>query len=310
MLVALLVTSVSFVGLRLLPGDPFAPSPDDPPELAHARAQSRVQFGLDRPISVQYPALLGALARGDLGHSFATAQPVSGIVRSAITNTAILVAPALLIGLALGVALGTWQGAHAGSVRDKILGGATFGYLAVPEFLVALILGGLVAIRWKLLPATGMVGAEVATAPWLVRLPSIVEHAVLPVSVLAMSTACVVARHQRAAVIAAVGEGFVRGAGARGVPAHRILWVHVLRRTAGTICAMAGVLLPALVGGAALVERVFSWPGAGSALVTAVAARDYPVVQALVLMTAVAVALSASLAEAGAQRLAQGEALV
>src|SRR6185369_6446584 len=126
------------------------------------------------------------------------------------------------------------------------------------------------------------------------------RHAAIPVATLALVIACVVARFQRVAVIAALGEEFVRTARAKGATRRRVLVAHVLRRTMASNCTLLGLLFPSLVGGAAIVEEVFGWPGAGHTLISAVGGRDYPLVIALVTVGAAAVCVGSAIADAAA----------
>jgi len=299
-IVAFVVTSLAFALVHAAPGDPFAGSFDENAPNAAARAEMRVRYGLDRPLWQQYPAMLANFAQGRFGTSFAESRPVSAVLAGVIPDTLLLMGPALAIGVLLGVVLGTWQGARAGRIGDRAASGLSLGVLSVPEFLIALVLAGIFAVRLRWFPATGMVGAGAVHSSWADAIGDYLHHATLPVATLAIVIASVVARFQRSAVITALAEEFVRGARAKGAAARRVLVHHVLRRTAGGLCTVLGLLFPSLVGGAALVEFVFGWPGAGAALVSAVDGRDYPVVVALVLVGSLAVCVGSALADLGA----------
>lgn len=300
-LVALIVTTLAFILVRVAPGDPFA-IPEGVADPEGARAALRAHYGLGAPLWQQYPIMLASFARGDFGTSFASGAPVAEVVVRAIGRSFLLMAPALLLGSLLGVALGTWQGWRRGRAADRIVSVATTTLLSVPEFLVALAVSLAFAVRLRWFPATGMLTAGGTFTSPLGQLGDFVRHAILPVGTLALLTAAVVARFQRGAVTEALQEEFVRAARARGA-SRRALVLHVLRRTAPAFCTLLGLLAPSLVGGAALVEFVFGWPGAGYALVTAVTGRDYPVVVAFVSVGAVAVCVSSAIADAVAAAL-------
>lgn len=299
-IVAVFVTTLAFLLVHLAPGDPFSASPDDPRELAVARAELRVRYGLDRPLYVQYPVMLGNMVRGEFGTSYMQARPVSEVMAVTIPRTIILMAPALLIGILAGAALGTWQGTRAERLGDRATSAAALVTLSFPEFLIALILSTIFAVRLKWFPATGMTDAAAGPASFAGLVTDIAWHAALPVATLALVIACVVSRYQRAAVVGAMDEEFIRAVRAKGVPQRRLITHHVVRRTAGSLFTIIGLLLPALVGGAALVEFVFNWPGAGYTLLRAVTARDYPLVVALVLVGSIAVSIGSALADIGA----------
>jgi len=298
-IVAFVVTSLSFVLIHAAPGDPLA-TLDVTPETLGARNQLRIDFGLDRPLYEQYPVMLGSFARGRFGTSFSQSRPVSDVLRDVIPDTLLLMVPALAIGILLGVAAGTWQGWAAGRFRDRAASAMELIILSVPEFLIALVASGVFAVRYGWFPATDIMRAGAVYASWADRVGDYAHHAVLPVGTLALVIACVVARFQRSAVISTLGEEFVRTARSTGASTMRILFRHVLRRTSASICALLGLLFPSLVGGAAIVEVVFGWPGAGNTLVTAVGSRDYPLVIALVTVGSVAVCVGSALADAAA----------
>ena len=299
-IVAVFVTTLAFLLVHLAPGDPFSASPDDPRELAVARAELRVRYGLDRPLYVQYPVMLGNMIRGRFGTSYMQARPVTEIIAATLPRTIILMAPALLIGILAGAALGTWQGTRAERLGDRAVSAVALATLSFPEFLIALILSTVFAVRLQWFPATGMTGAASSATSFAGVAGDVVWHAVLPVATLALVIACVVSRFQRAAVVSAMNEEFIRAVRAKGVPPRRLILNHVVRRTGGSLFTVIGLLLPALVGGAALVEFVFNWPGAGYMLLRAVTARDYPLVVALVLIGSIAVSIGSALADIGA----------
>lgn len=297
--VVFIVTSLAFALIHSVPGDPFALSPEDPPELAVSRARVREAYGLDQPLATQYVRMLANFARGRLGDSFTETRPVSRVIREAMPRTILLMAPAVLVGVLLGVAAGTWQASRQGKLDDRLLGGAALATLSLPEFLIALIASTIFALRLKWLPAAGMATAD-AGGSSLALAGDVARHLILPAGTLALVVAALVSRFQRAAAVAAFQEDFVRTARAKGATARRVMLAHVLRRTAGSLCTVVGFLLPSLVGGAALVENVFGWPGAGSALLRAVVTRDYPLVIGLVFVGSFAVCIASALAEAGA----------
>lgn len=302
LVVALFVTTLAFALIHLAPGDPLAASLDESPERAVARAEMRARYGLDRPLSAQYPVMVANLARGRFGTSFSQARPVAEVMEAVFPRTILLMAPALLIGIVLGAGIGTWQAARARRSADRLVSAVTLTILSVPEFLLALVLAIVFAVRLRWFPATGITDAGAVSTSWLATLDDVAWHLTLPLTTLAIVIACVVARYQRAAVADALQEDFVRAARAKGAPERRVVLQHVLRRTAGSLCTVVGFLLPALVGGAALIEVVFGWPGAGATLLAAVIARDYPLVIALVLVGSVAVCVGSALADLAAAR--------
>jgi peptide/nickel transport system permease protein len=299
--VAFFVTSLTFLLVHVAPGDPLAASPEDPPEVAAARARLREVYGLDRPLAEQYPAMLANFARGEFGESLTQARSVRDVVSDVLPRTLLLMAPALLVGVLAGAALGTAQGVRAGGALDRASGAVSLAVLSVPEFLVALLASGVFAIRLGWFPGTGMVSADISSGAGFGTLAwDVVRHAFLPFATLVLIVTAFVSRYQRAAVVDVMREEFVRAVRAKGLTRNRIVLRHVVRRTSGSLFTVMGLLFPLLVGGAALIEFVFGWPGAGSTLLRAVAGRDYPLVIALVLIGSVAVCVGSALADAAA----------
>jgi peptide/nickel transport system permease protein len=288
---------VTFTLLTLAPGDPLLLLLDSRELSADAIAQLRAAYALDRPPLERFGHWVLALARGDLGWSIARQQPVQEILQRAMPNSLVLCGAAALLSLTVGSALGAWQGAHADSRAERASSLATLSLFAVPEFVLALLL--LLCFAWQLgwLPASGVRDDFARYLPLGAQLVDRARHLVLPVAALALVGTAVVSRYQRAAMLSAIHEPFVRAARARGASNRRTLIRHAWRASLLPIVTLGGLYLPALVGGAFFVERAFSWPGMGSALADAVLARDYPVVLAIVAVGSIATAVGALVAD-------------
>lgn len=300
-LVAFIVATLAFVLIHVAPGDPLALSPGDPPELAVPRNAMRHAYGLDKPLLLQYPTTIGNMLRGDFGISYQLARPVNEVLRTVFPVTFVLMAPALVIGVLLGVVVGTWQGARHGQLADRAVSAASLAILSIPEFLLALIVSTVFALGLHWFPATGVRDAATPTGvPLLSTFGDVAWHGALPLATLVTIIAAIVARYQRSAVALALDEDFVRAARARGAPPRRVLFRHVFRRTLATQFTVVGLLAPVVVSGQSLVETIFNWPGAGMTLFDAVRGRDYPLVIALVLVGSVGVSIASALADIGA----------
>lgn len=289
-LVVLLVVSTCFVIIRLAPGDPFAQLSEQEGVSGDVREQLRAAFAFDRPIPEQYLHFVMATARGDFGWSQARGRPVRDVLARALPATLTLMGAALLLGLTVGVLLGAWQGWRP----ESLLARATdrFGLLviSVPEFVLALLLMLGPALAWGAFPVNGiesLVPPSDAAGALLDRL----WHLALPATTLALVMAAIVARHQRAAMHDVRDAPYVRAARARGLSERRLLWRHAWPNALVPVLTLLGLLLPSLIGGAVLVERIFGWPGMGSVLVDAVVARDYHLVAASVMVSSTAVVL-------------------
>lgn len=293
-----IVVSLAFVLVRSAPGDPFRLSLDDPAMSAAVRDRLRAQFGYDRPLAEQYLRWLGNVVRGNLGWSHSMERPVVEVLRDRIPNTMLLMAAGLGAGVLAGIALGTWQGTRAGSLAERLTGGAALALLSVPEFLLALAVVALFGEWWRALPVDGMVDAALHDAMGAgSRAVDVLRHLLLPAGTLSLVVAAVVSRYQRASMINVMPEDFVRTARAKGVGERAVIVGHALRNSLGPVITVCGLLLPALVGGTVFVETVFAWPGMGRAMVDAVVGRDYPLVVGGVLMTSACVTVGSALAD-------------
>lgn len=293
--VVALVVTVCFVLIRLAPGDPFAVSIEQQNVTVEMQDRMRRIHGFDRPIAAQYVLFLRNLARRDLGWSISRSQPVTRVLVEAIPPTLLLMGTALLIGGLGGVAVGAWQAWRGETRGTRIVSRFSLLILSVPEFVLALLLVMGPALSWGLFPVTGM---QDDFAPrGIAGILDVLHHLVLPALTLALVVGAVVARHQRRAVLSVVDADFVRAARAKGVPEIRVLLRHALRNALVPVLALSGVLFPALVSGAVLVEKIFAWPGMGRAIVDAVIRRDYPLVGGVVLVSSLFVVLGTVLAD-------------
>lgn len=294
--------SLAFLLLRLAPGDPYGRRLDGLALSADARAALRAARGLDQPLLVQYGRWLGHLARGDLGSSTLYQRPVADVLRETLPRTLGLMSLALLTSLVAGVALGAWQGARQGRAEDDVTSTAVLVVYSLPEFWLGMLLVQLFAQGLDWLPAGGMVSTTHEYLSPLARLRDRLEHLVLPWLALSLVGTAVFSRFQRASMHEAWREAHVRTARAKGLTERRVRW-HAWRTALTPVIGLAGLTFPALLGGAVFVERIFSWPGMGSAAVAAVHARDYDLVTATVVVGSAMTVLGNLLADLVQRRL-------
>lgn len=296
--VIVLVATLAFVLIHLAPGDPFSTSLDDPSIPGDVRDHQRALWGYNRPLPEQYVRWVGNLTRGELGWSHTLSRPVAEVLRETVPHTLLLMGTALVLGLVGGVALGTWQASRRGSVAEHAAGSAILLALSVPEFLLALGALALFAIRLRWLPVSGMVDPAMHDSMrFAARMLDVARHLALPAGTLALITAAGVSRYQRTAVLGVLPEDFLRSARAKGASRSIVLVRHALRNALGPLIAICGLLLPALLGGAVVVESIFAWPGMGRTMVNAVGGRDYQLVLAGVLAGSVLVAVGGAAAD-------------
>jgi peptide/nickel transport system permease protein len=299
--VVFLVTTLAFLLVHLAPGDPIALALERPEVTEAVREQWRAQFGLDRPLGEQYLRWLASVARGELGFSFSHRRPVVDVLADAFPRTLLLVGISLTFSFGIGIAVGVLQAERVGSARDRWLGRVLLLLYSVPDFWLALVALLLFAYRIPILPAGGMVDPVMhdylsPTNRVLDRL----AHLVLPVLTLTLLTSALIARHQRASLLNVMPSDWMRTALAKGLSWRAAVRRHALRNALLSTITLAGLSLPALAAGALFIEKVFSWPGMGLVTVSAIAARDYPLVTAGVLVISVAVVVGALLADLAA----------
>lgn len=276
-----LLLVLNFTLPRLMPGDPVVHllGIDDAVRFPEMATEVRSRYGLDRPLPLQFLRYLQSLALGDLGHSFHFGAPVGELVARRLGWTLLLVIPAVGIG---GCAAGA-AGALAGWRRGGVERGITLGILllrSVPQYGVALVALYAVAFHGRAAPLGGVGGGD---------LPDVLRHAWLPVLVLALTNAAHLFLVMRGQVRHEGQRAYVAAARARGLSSDGVLWRHVVPNARLPFLALFALGLGTSVGGALLVEVVFSWPGMGTLILTAVEGRDYPLLQGCFLVITVAV---------------------
>ncbi|MBV6697672.1 ABC transporter permease [Kitasatospora aureofaciens] len=274
------VLTASFAMIRLVPGDPVraALGVDAAPALVAAR---RHQLGLDQPFLAQYRHYLAGLLHGDLGTSLVTGAPVAELVRTRLPATLGIALPAFLATLAVALPGGLLAAVHTRDGRrpraELAFTAVTATLAGVPDFVLAAGLTALLAVGLQLLPVAGAAGAG---------------SAVLPVLALALAPTAVLVRIVRVEALKVLSEDYMRTARAKRLPPVRLYLRHAAPNMATASLTVAGSLLPAMIAGTVLVEKVFAWPGIGSAMAQSVVAQDYPVVQAMVLILGTTVLLA------------------
>ncbi len=291
------VVSFSFVAIHLAPGTPFLPEEGRPINPA-AVARLRGEFGLERPLPEQYVRYLGALARGRLGESFSQRRPVADAIATALPNTAVLAGAGLLIDFLLGIGIGVFQAARARRRSDVALTNATLFLHSLPIFWLGLVLL-LVFGQWlHWFPVGGITDPVLYDAHSLGgKLLDRLRHLALPALTLGLVGAAGTARFQRAALLEALGQDYVRTARAKGLRESSVLVRHALRDALLPVITLLGLALPFLLTGAVFVETVFAWPGLGKLAADAIAARDYPLVLATTLLASAVVVAGSLLAD-------------
>ena len=294
--VLLLVTFFTFSLVRLLPGDPTTTIiPFGTEQQRTALAQD---LGLDKPFLQQYVNYLGipvlksegttGLLQGNLGRKYSTNQPVSDLLSQSLPVSLQLVLYAQVLALLIAIPLGVLTAYRSGTRTDRAVNTTAFAFLAIPNFVLALVLAYVVGARLKWLPTAGYAPGWLDPFFDSSRTPSIdhVKYMVLPVIALAVGQVAIYMRLLRSDMIATLQENFITMAKAKGVSNRRILFRHALRPSSLTLLTVAGLNLGTLIGGAIVVEVIFGIPGMGTQIATAISAREYVELQSYIFVLA------------------------
>jgi len=264
------ISLIVFLLLRALPGDPAQVIAG---EMATQETVNsiRTQLGLDRPLYVQYGIFLSNLTRLDLGNSARTGQPVSSEIWSRLPNTILLAIVSTMIACLFGIPAGILSAVRHYSLLDYgVMVLALFG-LSMPVFWLGLMMIIIFSVKLHLLPAGG------------IGTPS---HLVLPSLALAFFSTAFIARMTRSSMMEVMGQEFIKTARSKGLLEKVVIFKHALRNAFIPIITVIGLQFGSLLGGAVLTESVFAWPGIGRLIVDSILARDYPMVQGVVLVFA------------------------
>jgi peptide/nickel transport system permease protein len=275
------ITLLSFVVLRLAPGDPVALMVAGSQNLsAEDLAAMRAGYGLDQPLPVQYLSWLGHLLTGDFGRSFIYKRPVIEMIQAALPNTLLLTGLALSMTLLVGVPLGILAARYRGSWLDRIIRIVGVAGHAIPGFWFGLMFILILSVQFRLFPVGGMltVGKEA------LDLPDRSIHLIGPVLTLSLAGIANYSRYMRAETLEVLGQDYVRTARAKGLHENLVLFVHALRNALIPLVTALGTQFAGLVSGAIVIEQVFAWPGMGRLTYDAARSKDYPIVMAVVVI--------------------------
>ncbi|OGC06639.1 hypothetical protein A3H38_05575 [candidate division WOR-1 bacterium RIFCSPLOWO2_02_FULL_46_20] len=272
------VSLLSFFVMHLAPGDPTALFTDpniDPVELARIRAN----WGLDKPIFIQYFYWLGNALRGNFGASYTTGLPVAKEIFERLPNTLLLMSSSFILTLLITIPLGVISAVKKGSWFDNFVTIFSFAGMAIPTFWIGLMLMLLFSVQLHWLPAVGNI--------------------VLPLITMTVGSLAGLTRYQRAAMLEVLNQDYIRTARAKGLPERIVIFKHALRNALMPIVTILGLSLPDLFGGAFIVETIFAWPGMGRLGVMAIFQRNYPLIMGIVMFSAVLIMLGNLLADIG-----------
>jgi peptide/nickel transport system permease protein len=276
--VALLVSFMTFMVIHLVPGDPARVllGEDATPQTVAALEQ---QLGLDKPLPTQFALWLWQAVHGNLGQSIQLQQPVLDAILQRLPVTAELGICALLYSLVLAVPLGIYSATHRNTWVDWLVNVSSLLTTAIPSFVLGLILIFFFAVDLRLFPPGGYV-------PFGDDMTENIRDLILPMIALGTGSVAVNMRQIRASMIEALNQDYVRTARAKGLAERRVAYVHALRNAVIPVLTIVGLQVGTILTGAFVVETIFLWPGIGQLAVQSILAKDYPVVQGVVLLSA------------------------
>jgi peptide/nickel transport system permease protein len=263
---------ISFLLLRVVPGDPavlMLSETATPQEVE----QMRRALGVNEPVYVQFGIYLRQVASGDFGLSFRRQMPALPLALQYIPATLRLAGTAMLLTIAISIPLGVLAAVYQNGWIDNLVGVLALVGQSMPTFWLGIVLILVVAVRLRWLPTSGY-------GTW--------QHLILPAITLAFSQIALITRLTRSSVLEVIRQDYIRTARAKGLAESIIMLRHTMKNSLIPVVTMLGLQVGNLLGGAIITEAVFGWPGAGSLLVSSINFRDYPVVQVMVLLSAVA----------------------
>lgn len=277
--VLFVVAVVIFSLIYLTPGDPARVLLGDTASEEQVLAL-RISMGLDKPIVVQFFAWVGQALVGDLGDSIFLRQSVTDAIASHLKPTAWLGSLALIVALCIAIPMGTLAARFRGSWLDRFVAGFTLMGMAVPSFVLALLLILIFAVGWRLFPVAGYVDPGIDFFKGMRTL-------ILPAFALGSIMAALLTRTTRAAVLDVRNSDYVEAARSRGVSETKLLFAHTLKNAGLPVLTVVGLSFGVLITGSAVTETIFNIPGLGSLVINAISRRDYPVIQGVVLFVTV-----------------------
>lgn len=286
----LAVSILSFAVMYFAPGDPLMTMTDrrgvddlSPEEEAHLRHQ----MGLDAPVYVQYLRWLGNVLRGNMGYSLISRRPVAQIIGERILNTLRLSVIGLVITLTTALPLGVLSARYQNSFFDQAVSVTTFIGFSLPSFWLALMLINIFAVGQRWLPAGGMAPLQDIAETAEGRFLQTARYYILPVATSVILNIGGWLRYQRASMLEALHEDYVRTARAKGLPESIVFFRHAWRNALLPVITWLGFSLSSLVNGSFLIETVFAWPGMGRLGIQSILQRDYPVIMAVTMLSSI-----------------------
>lgn len=289
-----IITIISFFIINLAPGDPVYMFVN-PDQVAQQDLEMiRHQLGLDRPIIIRYFIWLGNLLQGKLGNSFYYSRPVVQVLFEALPNTLILALFATIFSFAVAIPAGIISAIKRNTAIDYFFSTVSFVGVSLPSFWFGLLMILFFSLKLNWLPTSGMASLDMQGVSVFIDRA---RHLVLPTLVLGMGTMASKMRYMRSSMLEVIRQDYVRTARAKGLSGFIVISKHALRNALLPIITLLGFIIPSLVGGAAIVETIFGWPGIGRIAVQAAFTRDYPLMMGNLMLSSIMVILGSLIAD-------------
>ncbi|UCB56646.1 MAG: ABC transporter permease [Candidatus Omnitrophota bacterium] len=279
----LAITFVAFMFIHLAPGNYFDALRMNPQISEETIKRYESKYHLDEAPIVQYGYWLRNLARLDLGYSFATMSPVTSVIKQRLLNTLILSLSAMLFTWLIAIPLGIFCAVHQNKISDRFFSTLSFVGLSIPNFFFALLLLYMASLT-GVLPLGGMQSANYEGLSRLDRFWDLIRHLIIPTVVIGTSSLAGLQRIMRGNMLEVLRAQYITTARAKGLPEHRVIYIHALRNAINPMITIFGYSLSGLLSGAALTEIITGWPGLGTVMLQAVRAQDLFLVMGSMLM--------------------------
>jgi peptide/nickel transport system permease protein len=286
------ITVISFLIIKMAPGDPASLMMD--PNISPADKEKFMEkYGLNDPIPVQYVKWVGNMLQGDFGTSLIRkGVPVSEMIMNRLPNTLLLMVVSTIIAMLISIPFGVLSATRPYSKLDYSVTVASFVGLATPNFWLGLILIMIFAVHLKWFPTGGVATLNAPFSIW-----DRIHHLILPSFVLASADMASLTRYTRSSMLEVIKQDYIRTARAKGLKERKVIYKHGLRNGLIPIITIFGLLLPTFIGGSVVVEKIFGWPGIGLLFIDSAFQRDYPVLMALTVISAVFVVIGNLIAD-------------
>lgn len=290
------IAIIAFLFVHLLPGDPVRlqidPSQLTGPDSQRYLAQKRIELGLNRPLPVQWVLWMREVIAGNLGYSFQQRVPVTQLIGQRVGATLLLSGTAVVLAVVVAVPIGVIAALKQNSVVDYLAGGLSMLAISIPVFFLGLMAIYVLALQFNAFPSGGRQTLGVTGS-----FTDTVEHLVMPACVLAAVLIGPYVRYVRQSMLDVLRQDYITTAKAKGGSRFQVVFRHALRNALIPLTAVLAVQVPALLAGTVVIETVFAWPGLGLLVYQSINGLDYPVILAIVMMSAVLVLICNLLAD-------------